>query len=292
MEKKDNIKSICKEVVLILFSALLSVVGLHTFIEPAGFAAVGVDGIATMAHKVFDMNIGYVSLIINIPLLVAAWFYLSRKYVIYTLIFNILSSVALVFAERISLYQYVTETNLWISVVVSGILHGIRTGTMIKCGGSAGGIDIVACMIQKKKPYLNIENTISMICYAISFLSFFVYGNIESVIMSVLHMAVFNVAMASVMKSTRNAIKATIITSNPEEFKADIIEALKHGATTVSCKGMISSENKSMIITVINLRQMDEFTKILRKHPEAFVYYSDVNGVIGNFRWNKTDPAI
>lgn len=105
-------------------------------------------------------------------------------------------------------------------------------------------------------------------------------------------MAVFNVAMASVMKSTRNAIKATIITSNPEEFKTDIIEALKHGATTVPCRGMISSENKSMIITVINLRQMDEFTKILRKHPDAFVYYSDVNGVIGNFRWNKTDPAI
>lgn len=122
MEKKDNIKSICKDFALILFSALLSVVGLHTFIEPAGFAAV----------------------------VIAAWFYLSRKYVIYTLIFNILSSVALVFAERISLYQYVTETNLWISVVVSGILHGIRTGTMIKCGGSAGGIDIVACMIQKR----------------------------------------------------------------------------------------------------------------------------------------------
>ena len=34
--------------------------------------------------------------------------------------------------------------------IVSGILHGIRTGTMIKCGGSAGGIDIVACMIQKR----------------------------------------------------------------------------------------------------------------------------------------------
>lgn len=36
---------------------------------------------------------------------------------------------------------------------------------------------------------------------------------------------------------------------------------------------------------------MDEFTKILQKHPDASVYYGDVNGVIGNFGWNKTDPV-
>ena len=285
-------KSFFVDLIIIFFASILSVVGLHMFIETAGFAAVGVDGISVMMHKMCGINIGYISLVINIPLLTLAWFFLSKKYVIYTLIFNIISSVMLVFADKINLYQYITETNLWISVVVSGILHGIRTGMMIKQGGSAGGIDIVACMIQKKRPYLNIENSISTICYIISFLSFFVFGNIESVIMSILHMMVFNVAMASVMKSTRNAIKVTIITDEVEKFKNDIIIELKHGATIIPCKGMNTNDEKNMIVTVINLRQMNEFAKIVKKHPDAFVYYSDVNGVIGNFRWNKTDPAV
>ena len=196
-----------------------------------------------------------------------AWFFLSRKYVIYTLIFNVVSSFMIIVADKINLYQYVTETNLWISVVVSGILHGIRTGIMIKQGGSAGGIDIVACMIQKKRPYTNIEDSISTICYVISFFAFFVYGNIESVIMSILHMMVFKIAMASVMKSTRNAIKVTIITNEVEKFKNDILLELKHGATILPCKGMNTYEEKNMIVTVINLRQMNDFSKIVKKTP-------------------------
>lgn len=93
--------------------------------------------------------------------------------------------------------------------------------------GTAGGIDIVACMIQKKKSYLNIENSISLICYAISGLSFFVYGNVESVMMAILHMLIFSAAMSTVMKSTRNAVKVSIITSNPDALRADILTVLR-----------------------------------------------------------------
>ena len=83
---------IFEDFTIILFASMLSVVGLHVFIEPAEFAAVGVGGISVMMHKIFGINIGYVSMLINIPLLILAWFFLSRKYVVYTLIFNIMSS--------------------------------------------------------------------------------------------------------------------------------------------------------------------------------------------------------
>ena len=276
---------------IILFASLLSVVGLHTFIYPAGFAAVGVDGIASMVQAITRISMGYIAMLINIPLLIVAWFFLNKKYVVYTLIFNILSSVMLILADKVNFYEYHTQYDVWISVVVSGILHGVRTGTMIKIGGSAGGVDIVASMIQKRKPYLNIENSISAICYLISGIAFFVYGNIESVILSILHMMVFNFAMASVMKSTRNAVNVTIITNEPQALERDILKELKHGATVVPCKGMYTDADRSMIMTVINTRQMNDLMKLSKKYPETFIFYNDVNGVWGNFRWNKSDPV-
>jgi uncharacterized membrane-anchored protein YitT (DUF2179 family) len=67
------------------------------------------------------------------------------------------------------------------------------------------------------------------------------------------------------------------------------LQNLKHGATILDCKGMFTGEDKSMIITIINIHQMDDLIKLSRKYAGSFVYFSDVSGVWGNFRWNKTD---
>jgi uncharacterized membrane-anchored protein YitT (DUF2179 family) len=145
--------------------------------------------------------------------------------------------------------------------------------------------------VQKKKPYMNIETLISIFCYITIAVSFFVYQNIESVIMSVVQMLIFNLAMNSVLKTTRNAVEVRIITSNPEQFREDILLNLKHGATIMDCRGMFTGEEKTMIVTIINIHQMDDLIKLSRKYPNSFVYFSEVNGVWGNFRWNKSDEV-
>lgn len=168
---------------------------------------------------------------------------------------------------------------------------GVRTAFMIKIGGSSGGVDIIASVLQKQKPYLNIETLISLFCYIIIGISFFVYQNIESIIMSVVQMLIFNLAMNYILKATRNAIEVRIITDDPEKFKEDILMNLKHGATVIKCNGMYTGDEKSMIITLINIRQMNELIKLSRKYNNTFLYYGDAGGVWGNFRWNKFDAV-
>lgn len=287
---KTNKFRIVIDVLLIIVAATLSAVGLYTFVNPANFAPSGVDGISMMVQRLTDINMGYVSLAINIPLLIGAWFLISKKYVIYTSIFTVVSSVAMIVMEKINMYEYVTENHVWIAVFASGIMLGVRTAIMIRIGGSTGGVDIIACMVQKKKPYMNIETLISIFCYITIGASFFVYNrNIESIIMSVVQMLIFNLAMNAVLKSTRNAVEVHIITNEPEKFKDDIMMNLKHGATVLDCHGMYTGEEKSMIVTIININQMDDLIKLSKKYDNTFVYFNDVNGVWGNFRWNKSD---
>ena len=280
------------DLLVIVAAGALSAVGLHMFVNPAGFAPSGVDGIATMFQSLFGINMGYTSLLFNIPLLIIAWFLLNKKYVVYTLLYTVVSSVMLILAETVGLYQYVTESNTWIAVVTSGFLLGLRTGLMIKHGGSSGGIDIIACIIQKKRPYFNVETLISIISYMIIGASFFVYGNLESVLMAVTQTVVFNITMNAVLKPTRNAVEVKIITKDAEALRADILHELKHGATVLRCRGMYTGGERDMIVTVINIRQLNELMQISRKYPETFIYYDDVNGVWGNFRWNKFDAVM
>lgn len=280
------------DLLLILVSGVLSAVSLHVFVNPANFAPSGVDGIALMTQQLTGINMGYVSLAVNIPLLITAWFFISKKYVVYTLLYTVVSSGLLILMEQLAVYEYVTDNNSWIAVFASGILMGVRTAVMIRIGGSSGGVDIAAGMIQKKRPYLNVETLISVFCYIIIGLSFFVYRNVESVIMSVVQMLIFNLAMNAVLKPSRSAVEVRIVTDDPQALKEDILHHLGHGATVIPCQGMFTGNEKSMIVTLINIRQMEQLIKISRRYPGCFIYFSEASGVWGNFRWNKTDALM
>ena len=59
----------------------------------------------------------------------------------------------------------------------------------------------------------------------------------------------------------------------------------------VESKGMFTESGSSIIFSVVNLRQIPDFLNILKKYPDAFVYYTEVSGVSGNFRRRRDEEA-
>lgn len=290
MEKTQYKKEAYNTLLTVIASAI-SALGLYVFVYPSAFAPSGVDGIATMLQELTGWNAGYFTLLINLPLLIAAWFLLKKKYVIYTLVFTLLSSVMLVVMERVEFYQYQGTYERLIAAIISGILLGARTGIMLKLGASSGGIDVVACMVQKKLPYKNIENIISIICYAIMAVSYFVYKDLNCILLAVIQMMIFEKTTGKFLKDNRNAMEFKIVTKNPLQIKEAIIYNLKHGATIVESKGMFTEDGSAIVFTVVNNRQIPDFLNLLKQYPDTFVYYVEVAGVQGNFRWGKYDIA-
>jgi uncharacterized membrane-anchored protein YitT (DUF2179 family) len=275
-----------------LVASIMSAFGMHYFVGSADFAPAGLDGVATMiAYRLGDLNPAYFILALNLPLLFVAWFILKKRYVIYTVLFTVMSSGIMFILEAVGAPVF-TEGEGLIAAIFSGVLFGLRTGLMLRISASSGGIDIIASMINKKMPYRNIENIITAICYGIIGISYFVYDNsVMSLLLAVVQMFVFERASGRLLKENRNAVEVKIITKHPEEIKNDIIYVLKHGATVVESRGMYTEEERSMVFSVINIRQIPELFEILRKYPDTFAYYGDVSGVRGNFRWKNTDEA-
>ena len=282
-------KKLFLDILTTIFAAALSAITLHVFVYANAFAPSGVDGIATMLQQITGLSAGIYSLILNAPLIVFAWILLDKKFVLYTLLFTLLSSGFIVLLAEIGFYQYHAENERLLAAIFSGILLGVRTGLMIRIGSSTGGVDIIACLIQKKSNYVNIERIISVLCYVTIFLSFFVYRDINSVLLSLVQMYIFEWGVNFIMKDNRDAVEFKIITKCPELLKEDITLSLKHGATVIESKGIFTDDRSNVIISIVNARQIPEFLEIIKKHPDTFVYYSKVMGVRGNFRWKKTD---
>lgn len=292
MKNKAAVWSVIKELGIVVLSAALSAFTLHIFVFANSFAPSGVDGIATMLQKGTGISAGIFSLLLNIPLLLIAFFFINKKYVVYTVIFTLLSSAGLVVLELVHFYQYTAENEKLLAAIFTGLFLGVRTGLMIRLGASTGGVDIVACIVQKKKPYFNIERIISIICYIIIGVSFFVYErNLNSVLLAVVQMFVFEWGVGLIMRDSRDTVEFKIVTKHPEDVKEEIIYNLKHGATIVESKGMFTDTDSYMIVSIVNARQVPEFLNILKKYPDTFVSYTKLLGVRGNFRWGRNDIA-
>ena len=275
----------------VLAAAVLSALGFHVFVYPADFAPAGPDGVATMLQKITGLNAGWYMIAFNVPLLIVALFVLKRRYAIGTLAFTVLSSLFLIVLRRIDFYQYRTQTDRLLPAIFSGIILGARMGMLLRIGMSTGGVDVVACMVQKNRPYLNVERVIAWLSYAIIFASYAVYRQLDSILLSVVQMFVYERVGATFMKDSRNAAEFKIVTKHPEEIRGEILYNLKHGATVVESKGMFTESESAVIFSVVNLRQIPEFLNILKKYPDTFVYYTEVSGVHGNFRRRQDEEA-
>ena len=140
---------------------------------------------------------------------------------------------------------------------------------------------------------MNVENIIALLSYVVVAIAFFVYGNLNSVCLSIIEIFVCEKVTAAILKSNRSAVKFEIVTDrvHAEEIKNIIIFDLKHGATVLQGQGAFSEQDKEMIICLINYRQIPEFLKMMKKFPNTFLYYSDVEGIRGNFDFNKDDES-
>lgn len=296
-----NWKTETFNLIVIILGSILVAMGLHVFVYKADFAPSGIDGLATMLQYLSEekfghkINAGIFTFALNFPLLIAAWFILKKRYVIYTVIYTVVVSVSLMLLAEWNFPQYdCTIEGTYNSHLVAAIFGGVAqgmTGVMLRLGGSSGGVDVIGCMIQKKVPHKNVESIIAVVSYVVVAISFFVYGNLNAVCLSVIEIFVCEKLTAVILKSNRSAVKFEIITDKEHSgaIRDIIIYQLKHGATILKGQGMFSEQDKEMIVCLISYRQIPEFLKLVKDIPNTFLYYSDVTGIRGNFDFNKED---
>ena len=280
---KLDIKKEAGFLLLTVVAGVISALGLWVFVFPYDFVPSGVDGIAVSLQELTKLNAGYFNLIINITLLIIAWFFINKRYVIYTAFFTVTSSLMCIAFEEMHFYQYTHPTNAMVSALFAGILGGVSIGLMLRQKASSGGLDIVAAIIQKKKGHIRIERIVSFLSYIIVASSIFIYKDLNCILLSAIQIFSTEITIKALLKDTRNAIEVKIVTDETDSIRDDILITLNHAATVLDGKGLYSGESKKFLIVVISIRQLSDLLKILKKYPDAFVYYSDVMGVHGHF---------
>lgn len=283
------------EYVSIALVAVLFAFNYYIFIQTNSFAPAGLNGIATMIQYKTGFSISYMSLLINIPLSVAAYFLVHKTFAVKTLLFSLVYSVAVLLLQssNLSFIQYNTQGHDTIyPVILSGVIGGVVYGTCFRCNGSTGGTDVISRYINKVKPGTNFFVVTFILNGFVAIASIFVYAegalNYKPMALCILYCFISSFVGNQLLKTTKTAYKFTVITDHKDEFVAEITQKLHHGCTQIEAIGAYTGAKKSVLICIINKHQLNDFQKIVAKYNNTFAYFELVNETYGNFKHIKS----
>ena len=273
---------------VIALMAAFNALNYQIFVFPNKFAPAGINGICTMIQHLTGISVGYMSLLVNIPL--AIWVYLkvSKTLALRSMTYVVVSSVMLVIFNGMdmSAIAYATEngTSTILGPLVGGIAYGTLYSIIVRASATTGGTDFIAAIIHKYRPEKSMFWIIFALNVFVAFMSFFVYDfKIEPVIMCILYCFTSSMVTDKMSKSGRAAVRFEIVTDYPKEISNIIIHELHHSATLLPGRGMYRGKDVSVLICVVNKSQMARLADIVRQYPNTFAVMSSVNEVMGNF---------
>lgn len=274
----------------IIVLAFFAAVNYIIFVFPNRFAPAGIDGICTMVQDVLHINMGYLSLVINLPLIAAAFIVLNREFALKSTIFILSFSLSVVFLETVDLSDFLystdTGTSIVLAPVAAGTIRGLLYVATLSLNGSAGGIDIISALIKHKRPHLDLMKIIFVINMLIAISSYFVYEmSVEPVVCSIIYSFITSTVCSKLRSSKNETVKFEIITQKAEQLCADIINKLNQKATIIAAQGAYSGENTRVVICVVRKEKAPYIEQLLLDYQNCTVFKSVVSDCISGIAY-------
>lgn len=265
----------------ILIGTLIMAMGFVFFISPYKLAPGGVYGIAIILHHLLGFPIGLSGLAMDIPLTIIAIIILGPKFGTKTVFGFVLLSAWITVLEFAWGYSPLVEGDALLSSIFGGILVGLGLGLVFKSKASSGGSDIVA-MIIAKYTKLPIGQLMIAVDAAIVLLGLVAFDDWKIPLYSWIVIFITGKIIDTVLEGVNYEKTCLIVSDKPEEIRDKIIHDLGRGGTFIKAQGMYSEQDKRMIFTVVNRREMVLLQEYVHEiDPTAFITIINTNEIYG-----------
>jgi len=277
-----NKTALFKEIRSYLFLTIglgIGSLGWTGFLIPAKIVGGGLTGLATIFYFVAGWDIGLTSLIINIFLILLAIRILGASFGVKTIYCVLVLSGFLSFLRPLFVEPIVSE--LMMNAIIGGILGGLGAGIVFVNGGSTGGVDIIAMIINKYKNISLGRLLLGMDVLIISS-SYFLFQSIETMVYGYMTMAILAYTVDMVISGNRQTVQFFIISNKYEEIRKSVIFDANRGLTVLHGTGGYSGEDVKVLMVIGRKSESQVVFRIVKEiDPEAFITMGNVMGVYG-----------
>ena len=271
-----------KEYFMIAISTIPYALAVNWILVPHAIVGGGLTGLCEIIYFATDtfIPIWLSSFVLNLALLVAAFFTVGWRYCVRTL-WGVLCYT--IWLRVVDIPDVPVISDPFMAVILGGLFMGVFLGVVFLNNGSTGGVDIVA-MIVNKYHHLPMGRVLMACDIVVILCAYFLpeVHSIEKILFGFCYTFMASTAVDWVIIRTRQSVQFFIFSGKYEEIAEAIMTQVPRGVTFLEAQGGYT-KNPGKVITVI-ARQY-ESSKIFRLvhsiDPNAFVSQSQVRGVFG-----------
>ena len=236
----------------ILAGCLIAASSINLFVVPSSLLTGGVTGIAIIFYFLTGLPIGAQTLAYNVPLLIASYKLLGKKYTLDVVIGTLMFSFALDATKFLG--AYAPTDDLMLAAIYGGIFNGIGYGIVFRMNGSTGGFDILGAIFKK---YYSME--IGSVIFGFNCVIVAIAGGLFSISSAMFTLICMYVTsqMTNKVIDGFNQRKAILIVSDKAKDIADgIITDIGRGVTFLNGEGAYTGVPKKIIMVVVSMTQI------------------------------------
>ena len=292
MEKvKQKPLLVIRDYIVISIGVLLYALAWAIFIIPHHLVGGGVTGISAIVQYITGFNMSYTMFIINAILLLIALRILGVAFGARTVYAIVFSSLAFRFLPGLIpeefIQQFSIENGKMLSVIFGGALSGLGCSLAITHGGSTGGTDIVALMINK---FYNISTGTILVILDVIIIACTLFipsdagwgSRFANVIYGYIACGVFSYCLDLFMTGQRQSVQMLVFSENYQRIADRISQEENRGVSVLNVQGWHTKQDKKMLLVVVRKSEMNQVLSLIKSEDkQAFVSVGSVQGVYG-----------
>ncbi len=286
--KKGRIWEFLKDFFAINLGMATYALGWAAFLLPYHITTGGMTGMFAILYYLTKFPISAAVLISNAILLIIAFKPLGWKFVGKSAYAAVALSFFLEMGQQMmtddagNLMQILGEGQDSMACVLGAILNGLGIGIVFLSGGSTGGWDIIAALVNK---YRNISfgRALLILDFLVIASCWPIFHDVRMVVFGYVTLVVYTYALDMLINSARQDIQFIIFTNKPNEICQRIISETCHSVTSMNGEGFYSHQEIKVLITIVHKREAVTILRLIQEtDPGAFVSQSRAEGVYGN----------
>ncbi|TCS93370.1 YitT family protein [Hazenella coriacea] len=277
-----------RNIFIILLGSTIFAIGINYFAIPNQLAEGGFTGIALILNYLFDWSPGLLIFILNIPLLFVGYKVFGKRTLVYTIVG--ISGVSIMLELTKSLAENTKPLgDLLLVALYTGVLTGIGLGMIFRVGGTTGGVDIIARLVNKYFGW-SIGRTMFLFDLAVISSTIFLF-NLQMAMYTLVAVFVGARVIDFVVEGLSASKAAMIISNSAQDVATTITQKMGRGVTILKGKGAYTGAEKEVLYVVVAPNEMPKLKQIVHERdPYAFVVVNDARDVHGEgFSFERTD---
>lgn len=255
--------------------------GIYSFAKNAGFAPGGLSGIVLILNHLFEIQIGTITFLLNIPLILMSYKILGKDFLIKSIKTIVISTLFLNYV--FPLFPTYTGMPL-IASIFTGLLVGIGSALIYTRGSSTGGADFIIMSLQKLNPHLSVGQLVLAINSIIVLAGGIVFKNIDAILYGMISTIIITIVVDKIMCGvTDGKLILIIIDKNKgKSLSNDIFNLIHRGSTLMDAKGSYSGAEKEIVLCACSRVQISKIKSIAYKYDKkAIVMVTNTSEVLG-----------